>query len=122
MYSHPLVKPAFHLSWFLLLLGGISLMEKPGWGIPGAIMLLIGVLILAFTFFAIYLHKTIIQEPGWLLLVSSVLLVLLVAVQVIDGKFELALILSILVIPVLLGWTRMRGVKAGGKSKSKRKG
>lgn len=128
MFRHPIVKPAFHLSWFLLLLGGVSLFEKSGWGIPGAIMFIVGLIILAFTAFAIYLKKPFLNEPGWLLILSIGLIGVLVFAQVVFGKYLLAGFIAALATPIVMGWVVVKGQKSKSPnqqikkaSKSKRK-
>lgn len=109
MFQKPLVKPAFHMSWFLLILGGASLFERGLWGILGAAMLLFGLAVLAYTAFAIYLHKPILKQPGKLLAVSLVFVVLLIAAHLTFGHYVLSMILAAIALPVLAGWTRIRG-------------
>lgn len=121
MFKHPIVKPAFHLSWFLLLLGGVSLLEKGGWGIVGAIMCITGLAVLGFTAAAIYMHKKIVKEPGWILLFSLGLLLVLIVAEVIFGKYIVAVILAVLSMPVLMGWTKIKGQRVPDKSAVKGK-
>ena len=109
MFQKPLVKPAFHLSWFLLILGGISLLERGWWGIIGAAMLLFGLGVLAYTAFAIYLHRRFIKEPAMMLVVTMGFLLLLVCAHLVFGHWELAMILAVMSIPILAGWSRIRG-------------
>lgn len=117
MYQHPVVKPAFHLSWFLLLLGGMSLMLRDKWEIVGAVMIIAALVVFGFTALAIYMHKPIVKEPGWILLLSMGLLVLLIIAEVLFGKFMLAMILAVLSTPILMGWSKIKGQKSGAKKK-----
>lgn len=117
MYRHPFVKTAFHISWFLLVLGGISLMEKQGWSLAGAAMLLLGLVIAGFTAIAIYMKKQVIKEPGWLLLLSLGMLALLVISQVLFQRYALAAVLAVLCIPIFMGWVKMRSNPKPSKSK-----
>jgi uncharacterized membrane protein YoaK (UPF0700 family) len=119
MYQHPIVKPAFHLSWFLLLLGGISLIEHAGWGLVGAAMFVVGLVVLAFTAISIYLKKSIIQEPAWLLLISLIFLAVLIFSQLVFGKLILAVVLATLCVPIILGWSKVKNT--GGKKSAPKK-
>lgn len=120
MFSHPVVKPAFHLSWFLLILGGISLFEKAGWGLIGGVMFFTGLVVMIYTAIAIYLKKPIIKEPGWLLLLSSAMILVLVIAELITGKFMLAAVIVFLMVPILLGWAKIKGKKSTPKKSTKR--
>ena len=111
MFRHPIVKPAFHISWFLLILGGISLFDKGKIGILGAAMFIAGLIMLAYTAVAIYLHKKVVNEPGWLLLISFALQMALVFVQVMNERYALGLIIFVISMPVFMGWIKIKGKK-----------
>lgn len=111
------------MSWFVLILGGASLFEKPGWGIVGALMLLFGLVVLGYTAFAIYLHKPLVKKPAYMLVASMVFILVLIAAHISFGHLVLAMILAALAVPVLIGYFRIRGKSHGSEVKSaKRKG
>jgi hypothetical protein len=117
MFQATFVKPAFHMAWFVLILGGASLFEKGGWGIPGAIMLLYGLGVLAYTAFAIYLHKPLLKKPSLILMPAMFLLVVLIVAHVIFEHYMLAMILAALGVPVLVGYFRIKGKSLGDSPK-----
>lgn len=104
------------MSWFLLILGGASLFERGAWGIAGAIMLLYGLFLFAFTAFTLYTKRELIKKPGALLAVSLIMMVVLIFAHVTFGHNILAMILSVLGIPVIVGYLRVR-TGAGVKKK-----
>jgi len=116
-----MVKYAFHMSWFLLILGGSSLFEKKLWGLLGGAMLLYGIAILVYTGMTFYLKKTVFQKPGILLLITMGFLVALIFAHFRFGKYELAGMLVVMALPVFIGWLQIRtGTNEKSMAKKKR--
>jgi hypothetical protein len=121
MLQKPLVKSAFHLSWFLLILGGTSLFEKKLWGVAGGAMLLYGLIVLAYTAFAIYLHKPFLKQPALVLLITLGFVTLLIIAHLAFGHYILSMILAALAVPVLAGWITVRRETSNPRSTAKKK-
>jgi hypothetical protein len=109
MFQRPLVKYAFHMSWFLMILGGASLFEKGWWGIVGGAMLLFGIAVLGYTSMTLYFNKVLLKHPGTLLLGTMVFMVPLILAHLFFKHYMLVVILALMAIPVVLGWFRIRG-------------
>jgi hypothetical protein len=120
MYQKPLIRLAFQLAWFLTILGGVSLFERPYWNFLGIIMLLFGIGLFAFTVAALYWDKTLYKKPEQLLLVTIVMGLLLVTAHAMVGELLLSAVLLLLYIPSAIGWRMLSGksVKKSAKSRS----
>lgn len=105
------------MSWFLLTLGGASLLERKYLGIPGGIMLLFGLGVALYTLLYMYLKRKPSIEPIKVLLASNIMLAVLVLTHLIFGNWMLSLVLLTLSLPVLFGWLYL---KNGGAKKSKK--
>ncbi|MCC7297903.1 MAG: hypothetical protein IT244_06170 [Bacteroidia bacterium] len=117
MFQKPVVRNAFHMSWFLLTLGGASLLERKYLGIPGGIMLLFGLGVALYTLLYMYLKRKPSIEPIKVLLASNIMLAVLVLTHLIFRNWMLSLVLLTLSLPVLFGWLYL---KNGGTKKSKK--
>lgn len=108
MFHLTFVKPAFHMAWFILILGGASLFEVNGWNVAGVPMLLYGVFMLIYTGMAIYLNKQIIKKPAPLLVIALGFILILLVAHVLLGHYVVSMILAVLAIPVILGYFKVK--------------
>lgn len=109
MFKNPLVRLAFHLGWFLLILGGASLIEEKMWRIPGMLIFAYGVLFFIYTASAFYLNKVFYKEPSHLILAAFIGISIVIIAHLIFGHTLLAGILAAMALPALVAFFILRG-------------
>lgn len=110
-FINMLTRPSLHISWFILVLGGISLFEKGWWSAIGAILLLAGIYILSQVLYYYYYKKKAIQNAQRLLLTGTAGLGLLIITELLLKRMELSVLLLVLSVPVVIAWITLRGAK-----------
>lgn len=121
MFKNPLVRFSFHLSWFLLILGGSSLFEEKYWKIPGVLILGYGLLFLLFTLTVLYLGKKPIVSPRLAVSIALGCIITVILARLFFGQYLLSLVLTVLCIPILIAWVGLGKTKATSKSKGSKR-
>lgn len=113
------VKYALNLSAFLLILGGISLLDHGAWSVAGLLMLLAGLAVAAYAVYTVYMRKSVKMIAPRLVFLSAVsgLLLLTVAQFFVSRKsvnWELQLVF--LAAATYIFWVSRMAGSTGKKS------
>lgn len=119
MFKNPLVRLAFHLGWFLLILGGASLIEERMWQIPGMLIFTYGILFFIYTASAFYLNKVFYKQPAHLLLATIIGITTVIIAHLIFKHTLLSGIMTLLTLPIVISFFMLRG---NDKPAAKKKG
>lgn len=119
MFKNPLVRLAFHLGWFLLILGGASLIEERMWQIPGMLIFTYGIIFFIYTASAFYLNKVLYKQPTHLLLATIIGISTVIIAHLIFHHILLSGILALLTLPIVISFFIIR---RSNKPTTKKKG
>jgi hypothetical protein len=89
-------KPALNISWFVLILGGISLFEKGKWAILGFLVLLIGLGIMCYAIYTLYLNRTVKFTVNKVFLLASASIGILALVELFFQRYGLAVVMTLI--------------------------
>lgn len=101
MKSQTLLKYGLNLGAFILVLGGISLLDRGIWAVAGALMVLCGLATAAYTVYTVYMNRPFARVSAGTILLAAVagLLVLMLSQFFVNKKgvsWELEVLFALL--------------------------